>query len=443
MSISFIESNKVVEDFYDRLKEVSVEVENARDLDPVIEKMGDAKVVLLGEASHGTHEFYTWRSAITQRLIREKNFNFIGVEGDWPDCYKINRFVKQYENSGKESFDVVNTFKRWPSWMWANWEIVALIEWLKKFNADLPDNKRAGFYGLDVYSLWDSLGAIIQYLKKNDPEGLEKAREVFRCFEPYSDGEGQAYARALRMVDENCREEVVNLLSEIRKKVPQYNSDPEAALNTGQNAAVAVNAEEYYRTMILSGPRSWNVRDSHMMETLERLLDYHGEDAKAVIWAHNTHIGDARYTNMRNEDMVNIGQLARQKYGREQCYLYGFGSSKGTVVAGESWGAPMKKMLLPEALKDSWEHLLSRMGRENQVLFVNELAGYEPLRDFVGHRAVGVVYDPEHESYGNYVPSVLPQRYDAFHFIDETMALHPIHIKPAGNKIPETYPWNV
>ncbi|MEX0721971.1 MAG: erythromycin esterase family protein [Balneolaceae bacterium] len=442
MSAPFLESTEVKQDIQDVLAGVSVEVENSHDLDSLIEEMGNAKIVLLGEASHGTHEYYTWRTQITKRLMQEKGFNFIGVEGDWPDCYKINRFVKGYENAEKEGQDVVKNFERWPTWMWANWEVVAFIEWLKNHNKELSSHKRKGFYGLDVYSLWQSLDAIINYLEKNDPGGLEKAKAAFRCFEPYRKGEGQAYASATRMVDENCQEEVVDLLADIRRKATQYNTDPEASLNTEQNATVAVNAEKYYRAMVSSSAQSWNVRDRHMAQTLDRLLDYHGPGAKAVIWAHNTHIGDARYTDMHSENMVNIGQLVREKYGLDKCHLHGFGSYSGSVIAGRRWGAPMEEMQMPKAAEDSWEQLLFGMDKENQILFLNRINNFEPLKKEIDHRAIGVVYHPDRESFGNYVPSILPDRYDTFQFLKLTTALHPLHITPESKELPQTYPWN-
>jgi len=421
----------------------SYPLHNREDLDPLFNRIGDARIVMLGEASHGTHEYYTWRSYISQRLIQEKGFNFIAVEGDWPDCYRLNRYIKNYSNAGENAQQVLHQFNRWPTWMWANWEIAALTEWLNQYNQDLAINKKIGFYGLDVYSLWESMESIINYLKNIDPKALKVAEEAYRCFEPYRYEEGKSYARASQFVPELCEQEVVTLLKEIRQKVPQYNSDYENVLSTEQNAFVAVNAERYYRAMIKGGPHSWNVRDSHMADTLERLLQFQGPDAKAIVWEHNTHIGDARATDMSNEGMYNMGELARMKHHEQGVILVGFGSYKGSVIAGRSWGAKMQRMQLPAAQKGSWEYLLHQAGTENKLLIMDDFMNDAFMENHIDHRAIGVVYNPEYEKYGNYVPSILPMRYDAFLYLDQTKALHPLHIQPDGHQIPETYPFGV
>jgi erythromycin esterase len=413
-------------------------------LQPLIDRIGDARIVMLGEASHGTHEYYTWRTHITQRLIDEKGFNFIAVEGDWPDCYRLNRFIKGYDTDAKTAFKVLHEFKRWPTWMWANWEILALATQLKKHNDGLPANKKVGFYGLDVYSLWESMESILQYLKKTDPEALEVAEDAFLCFEPYRRDEGQSYARASMFVPELCEHEVVHLLKEIQQRSSTYNTDHENVFSAEQNALIAVNAEKYYRAMIKGGPHSWNLRDRHMAETLERLLKYHGEKSKVIVWEHNTHIGDARATDMVDEGMYNIGELARMQHHDKGVVLVGFGSYKGAVMAGRSWGATMQAMQMPEAKKGSWEYLLHRAGNENKLLLMDDFSGNDVfMENHIGHRAVGVVYNPQYEQYGNYVPSILPLRYDAFIYLDETSALHPLHIEPDGHQLPETYPFGV
>lgn len=413
------------------------------DLQPLFDLIGDAQIVLLGEASHGTHEYYTWRSYITQRLIKEKGFRLIAVEGDWPDCYRLNRYIKNYPDAGKTSFDVLEQFNRWPTWMWANWEIVALAEWLCQYNKPLSVNNKIGFYGLDVYSLWESMDAIMQYLKKVDPNALKIAEEAFRCFEPYHHDEGKLYARATQFVPELCKDEVVELLRKIQERLPQYNTDYENVFNVEQNAYVTVNAERYYRTMIHGGPHSWNVRDSHMSDTLDRLLQFHGAGTKVIIWEHNTHTGDARATNMTSEGMFNLGELVRLKHHEKGVVLVGFGSYKGEVIAGRSWGAAMQRITVPSARKGSWEYLLHKAGPENKLLLMNDLFDEQFMENHIGHRAIGVVYNPEYEQYGNYVPTLLPLRYDAFIYLDHTHGLHPLHIQPDGHQIPETYPFGV
>lgn len=418
-------------------------LQGTADLAPLFRRIGDARIVMLGEASHGTSEYYTWRAHITKKLIEEKGFNFIAVEGDWPDCYRLNRYVKNYPGAGANAFEVLKEFNRWPTWMWANWEMVALAEWLYKRNLDLPPSKKTGFYGLDVYSLWESMESIMQYLHKTDPGALKIAEEAFRCFEPYRKDEGSSYASAAQFVPELCQQEVVQLLQEIQRRLPLYNTDAENVFSAEQNALVMVNAEKYYRAMVKGGPHSWNLRDRHMADTLERLLKFHGEDSKVIVWEHNTHIGDARATDMSAEGMYNIGELARLQHHEKGVVLVGFGSYRGTVIAGRSWGAPMQKMNVPPARKGSWEYLLHESGAEDKLLIMDDFMNDAFMENHIGHRAIGVVYHPDYEKYGNYVPSILPMRYDAFVYLDETNGLNPLHIRPDGHQVPETYPFGV
>jgi erythromycin esterase-like protein len=327
--------------------------------------------------------------------------------------------------------------------MWANWEIAAFAEWMKKHNEKLPANKRVGFYGLDVYSLWESLDAIIKYLDKKDPETSKTAHKALKCFEPYSDEEGSAYARATLIVPELCVDEVVELLMQIRKNMPLYNTDPEAVMSAEQNAHVVVNAENYYRAMVRPGSESWNIRDHHMAGTLSRLMQFHGARAKAIVWEHNTHIGDARATDMSANGMVNVGQILNEQHGHEGVYSVGFGSYNGTVIAGSEWGDQMKVMHVPNAVQGSWEYILHQLEARNRIVFMNdELKKVIGKKEF-DHRAIGVVYRPQFEHLGNYVPSLMPYRYDAFIYIDKTTALLPLHIEPSGRQIPETFPFGL
>jgi erythromycin esterase len=424
------------------IQERSLPLRSPDDLDPLMDRIGNARIVMLGEASHGTHEYYSWRSHITKRLIKEKGFDFVAVEGDWPDCYKLNRYIKGYTKD-KHAQDVLHQFDRWPTWMWANWEIVALAEWMRQHNSGKPGDRKAGFYGLDVYSLWESMDAIMKYLKKTDPQALEVAEKAFKCFEPYRGGEGWSYTNALRLVPELCETEVTNMLTEIHKKVPQYDSDMENVFSTEQNALVAVNAERYYRAMLAGGPDSWNVRDSHMEETLKRLLEFHGPKSKAIVWEHNTHIGDASATDMAEEGMFNIGELARRQYNAEDVVLVGFGSYEGTVIAGKNWGDEMRVMMVPQGHNESWEFMCHAASPENKLMIMDDFHAEPLFNRPIGHRAIGVVYRPEYEHLGNYVPSIMPLRYDAFIYIDRTKALHPIKIHPNGHLVPDTYPFGI
>ncbi len=329
--------------------------------------------------------------------------------------------------------------------MWANKEVVELAEWLRCHNDRLSQEQRVGFYGLDVYSLWDSLNQVLGYLGKHAPHSLPAARHAFQCFEPFGE-DVQEYAQATRWVDESCENEVVALLGELRRIArPHPNDGREAHFNAEQNALVVKNAEHYYRTMVHGGPGSWNVRDRHMVETLDRLMRHNGAHAKAIIWEHNTHIGDARFTDMADDRMVNVGQLVRERHVADGVVLVGFGSFRGSVIAAKEWEAPMQRMRVPPTRPGSWEDVLHRAGSENRLLLLDEARADKACLEPRGHRAIGVVYHPEYEQYGNYVPTVLPLRYDAFLFIDETRALHPLHeVKPReAIEVPETYPWGV
>ncbi|MDX1653468.1 MAG: erythromycin esterase family protein, partial [Brumimicrobium sp.] len=303
-------------------------------------------------------------------------------------------------------------------------------------------NKRKGFYGLDVYSLWESLEAIMNYLEDEDPSAYETAKSTMRCFEPYKGGDGQKYALSTRLVPEGCSEEVSQLLTEIRRKSSEYNSDPEHAFSTEQNALVARNAEKYYRIMASGSESTWNLRDRHMMDTLNRLMEFHGNEAKGIVWAHNTHIGDASHTDMSDDGLYNIGELGRQEYGKDNVALIGFGSYVGSVLAGSSWGAPVQEMELPEGRENSWEDICNEAG--DQFHISSEVLKKIPeLQRRIGHRAVGVVYNPRHERYGNYVPSVVPERYDHFLFFKESSALNHMDISAEVSKTPETYPYGL
>ena len=420
------------------------------DLDPLLARIGDARFVLLGEATHGTHEFYAWRAAITQRLIEEKGFSFVAVEGDWPDCYAVNRYVKGYPDAGASAEAVVHAFERWPTWMWANREVAELAEWLRAHNASQPVERHVGFYGLDVYSLWDSMREVVQYLERIDPEAARQARRAYGCFDPYHQDE-QQYAAAAALVPTACEDEAVAMLGTLRARAPEYREDGrDAYFAAEQNALIVRNAERYYRAMVRGGSASWNVRDRHMAETLDRLVAHHGAGAKAIVWEHNTHIGDARYTTMRRSRTVNVGQLVREAHGEapdqgDGVMLVGFGTHRGTVIAGEEWGEPMRRVRVPPAREGSWEDVLHRAGDGADLLLVFDGSvngGIRGLEEWRDHRAIGVVYNPDYERFGNYVPTLVPRRYDAFVFVDESRALDALHLRVEAGRPEEmeTFP---
>lgn len=397
--------------------------------DALIDRIGAARIVMLGEASHGTHEYYVLREQLTRRLIAERGFSFVAVEGDWPDCDRVNEAV----TGDRDTDEALHRFARWPTWMWANTEVAEFCRWLRDWNAHHPEAGHAGFHGLDVYSLWESLRAIVGYVREHEPSGLDAVWQAYRCFEPYS-GDPQQYAAATRFVDEDCEDEVVRLLAQARSQDVDF--------NVWQNINVVAGAERYYRAMMQGGRKSWNIRDTHMMDTLDRLLEHYGPHSKAIVWAHNTHVGDARATDMSGAGIVNIGQLARQRYGDDQVVLVGFGSHRGNVIAAPNWGAPWQQLTVPPAREGSLEDVL------HQQLPPQELTVF-PNRDRpvwmtqeLEHRAIGVVYDPEVERWGNYVPTILADRYDAFIWSDRTSALRPMHAVPARGDM-ETYPTGV
>lgn len=408
-------------------------VADAADLDALIERIGDARYVLLGEATHGTAEFYTWRAAFTERLIAERGFSFVAVEGDWPACYRVNRYVRGRlrANNARE---VLHGFDRWPTWMWANHEVAGLAEWMHRYNATQPPSRQAGFYGLDVYSLWDSIHAVTAYLEQEHPELAGTARAAYACFDPYYD-DPQDYARATALVPTSCANEVVQVLHALRDRAIEreetdalHDDAREAYFDAEQNAIIARNAELYYRTMIRGGPTSWNVRDHHMVETLERLMAHHGPAAKAVVWAHNTHIGDARFTDMASHGMVNVGQLVRERHGGDGVVLVGFGTHRGRVMAAPSWGAPMEEMDVPRARPGSFEDACMQAGQGDFLLVFDgsDDGGVRGLEKPWDHRAIGVVYNPRTERWGNYVPTMVAGRYDAFVFVEGSGAVRPL-----------------
>ena len=429
-----------VDDAVDAVRSAAHDLHRPGDLDRLVERFGDCTYVLIGDASHGTSEYYRWRSRLTARLLQERAFSFVAVEGDWTDCYEIDRYVKAMPEAAETAREALEAFERWPTWLWANWEVLELIDWLGLHNRGLAEEDRVGFYGLDVYGLFESMAAVVEYLEGVDPEAADEARDAYRCFEPYGEN-AQEYARATRMVPESCEDEVVDVLTELRRGTGEYDRGRDDHFDAEQNALVARNAERYYREMVGGAADSWNVRDRHMTETLERLRDHHGPGAKGIVWAHNTHVGDARATDMESRGRINLGQLVRERVGRDETALVGTGSYRGSVVAAERWGADLEEMPVPVAREGSYEHVFHRAGGRDRLLLTDDLDD-SALAEPRGHRAIGVVYRPERER-GNYVPTVLPERYDAFLYLDETRALHPIETHVDRDAVADLYPWGL
>ncbi|MCG3087155.1 erythromycin esterase family protein [Sporosarcina cyprini] len=395
-------------------------------LDALVEEAGHAEVVMIGEASHGTHEFYKIRAELSKRLIQEKGFTIVAVEGEWPAAAAVNRFVKGFVEDGSAQDVLQQSFGRWPTWMWVNEEVKEFVEWLKQHNDDLPEMSKAGFYGIDMYSLYESIDELLKFLSENPQYGtdLTLARQAFSCFEPYN-RMPEHYALSTAHFSDECISEVATLLSSIRRNEERFASHHEEDLNVTMNALVAKNAEAYYREMMQDDAISWNTRDLHMVEAINELKKYHGPDAKLIIWEHNTHIGDASETSMKDDNMINVGQLIREEYGLNNTFAIGFGTYEGSVIAADSWGAPLERMTVPPAKFNTWEGQMHAAGPEDKVLLFTD-DNRQLFNEWIGHRAIGVVYNPEFEAYGNFVPSRVGSRYDGFIFIDQSTALHPL-----------------
>ena len=298
------------------IKESATRFNSVSDLKPLLEKAGEAKYVLLGESTHGTSEFYTLRAEISKWLIEHKGFDYICVEGDWPSCHEVNRYIK-YPTSYQNPYDALKAFKRWPKWMWANEEVASLVSWLKQFNDSKENKSKIGFHGIDVYSLFESMSEIVAYLESINSPDVNKAKRAFECFEPFHH-EAQMYGVSASFYGKDCLEELVDLLHSLHVNRDFYPQDLEATLNMELNSLVVQNAEDYYRVMVTDGNESWNIRDRHMVEALQKVSSFYGPESKGIIWEHNTHIGDARATDMADEGMVNVGQLTREQFGHDQ-----------------------------------------------------------------------------------------------------------------------------
>ncbi len=411
------------------LAKKAVALNEITDLDRLIEEASGKKLVLLGEASHGTHEYYKWRAEISKRLIKEKSFNFILVEGDFASLYELNKYVKGFEGAPSSALDVLGSTDRWPQWMWGNHETLELAQWLKEYNEKLPIEKRVGFYGMDVYDEWRSKRSIIDSLRDSYPPFYEKIKELYSCFFAYEDDSWE-YAVAVRNGADDCSDEsrkVVKIINENRTSFSSLNDHGYFYLL--QNSFVVKHAEKFYRKSV-AGMRSesWNARAVHMHKSSKRLLELYGDGSKGIVWAHNTHIGDALYTEMRQVNQVNIGQKSREHFGKENVFLVGFTTYKGEVQAGSRWGSRREVMTIPEAQSNSIEEILQRTGISSfYLIFDQEDREHEELKKPIGNRAVGVVYNPQAD-FRQYVPTIIPMRYDALVFFSETKALNPISL---------------
>jgi erythromycin esterase-like protein len=418
------------------------------DYDSLLELIGDARFVLIGEASHGTHEFYRERALITRRLIEERGFEAVAVEADWPDAYRVNRYVRGApENADAE--EALRGFRRFPTWMWRNAEVLDFVGWLRTHNDGVPAEDAVGFYGLDLYSLHTSVAEVIAYLEKVDPEAAVRAGERYACFERF--GGEQLYGHAVKLgISESCREGVVAQLTELQRSADAtLRRDGLAAeaeqFYAEQNARLVAHVERYYRSMFDDGDMSWDIRDRHMADTLIRLAEHlgrGGDSPRIVVWAHNSHVGDARMTEMGRRGQLNIGQLAREHWSDEVA-LVGFTTYEGTVTAASNWDAPAPtRMRVRPALAGSYEALFHEVGEPRFLVDLTSGEAGEELLSPMLERAIGVIYRPETERASHYFSALLAGQFDAVIHIDETRAVEPLE-RIAGwgaAEPPETYP---
>lgn len=409
---------------------------NARDYDGLVEEFGGRRVVLIGEASHGTHEFYRERAEITRRLIVEKGFRAVAAEADWPDAYRVNRYVRG-ESDDDSADAALSGFKRFPAWMWRNDVVLDFVTWMRAHNDSLQDEEaQAGFYGLDLYSLFTSMGEVLRYLERTDPGAAKRARVLYGCFDHFHD-DPQAYGYGVSYgVSKSCEDEAVRLLAKLREGAAAGDDFFDAE----QNARLVKNAEEYYRSMFRGRVSSWNLRDRHMFETLQALvahLEAGGDPGKVVVWAHNSHLGDARATEMGEQGELNLGQLVREHYGGD-CASIGFSTYAGTVTAASDWDGRAETKRVRPALAGSYEALFHDM---RVARFLVHPPRVEELAHARLQRAIGVIYRPETERQSHYFGARLGAQFDALIHIDETRALAALEaVSDHAEEAPETYP---
>jgi len=436
--------------FHDGLRSLARPLTGDRqDFDPLIALVGDSRFVLIGEASHGTHEFYRIRAEITKRLIREKGFSAIAVEADWPDAYRVNRYV-QGRGGDTDASQALDGFKRFPQWMWRNADVVDFVGWLRDYNDAVAIPQRVGFYGLDLYSLHASMDAVLSYLKKVDPEAALRARQRYACFDHFG-GDPQTYGYAATAgLAASCENEVISQLMELQKSAAKYAAlDGRMAADdlffAEQNAIVVLNAERYYRAMFGRRASTWNMRDEHMAGTLDSLnafLEHDGRESKVVVWAHNSHLGDARATDMSKRGELNLGQLVREHWG-DSVSLIGFTTHSGTVTPSSDWYEPAERKTVRPALEGSYEALFHELGTGD---FFLGLRGNDEailgLRQPLLERAIGVIYRPETERMSHYFQARLPHQFDAILHYDVTHAVEPLERTGLWERgeLPETYP---
>ncbi len=397
---------------------------DAESLSPLVTAAAEARLVLLGESTHGTSEFYSWRDQLSRRLISEQNISFVAVEGDWAALLSVNDYVLGRDQESSSAVDILKSFDRWPQWMWANHEFADFVEWLKDWNADQPAEKQVGLYGLDVYGWARSFDMLQEYLETADEDLAQTIRDLHSGLAAYRN-DGHGYARAAYNFEAYFAPEVQQAVEKLKAHLEALpEAEQRAAWTAKEHAHVVASAERHFRTMALGGAESWNARADHMKSAATRRLRSYGEDARGIFWAHNTHVGDARATSMSEVLQRNIGQMARQKYGPDQAFIVGFSTYQGEAIAGRAWDARPEAMPLVPASTESLDAFLYEQKQE-PYFFLTQKVDWPQLREALGHRAVGVVFQPEHEA-RNYVPSVAAERYDAIIVLPKTSALRPL-----------------
>jgi len=423
---------------------------SGQDYDLLMEVLGDCRFALLGEASHGTHEFYQTRAEITKRLIEERGYSAVAVEADWPDAHRVNRYV-QGRGDDANAVEALSSFKRFPTWMWRNTELVEFITWLRKHNDSLSEGTRkVGFYGLDLYSLHTSARFVLDYLEKVDPEAARRARYRYSCFEHFGENT-QAYGYATSFgLSKTCEDEVVSQLVEMQRQAADLASrdghvEPDEFFIAEQNARLVKNAERYYRAMFESRVSSWNLRDQHMVETLDALVVHLGASPKIAVWAHNSHLGDARATEMGDHGELNVGQLVRERY-RNGALLLGFTTYTGSVTAASDWDGPVERKIVRPALSGSYEALFHETGVPSFLLTLRDNNWFSGVLNKKRlERAIGVIYLPETERTSHYFEARLADQFDAVIHLDETRAVEPLERTSQweAGEVPETFPFAV
>ena len=412
-------------------------------LDKLLQRIGDSRVVLLGEASHGTAEFYEMRARITSELIEKKGFTAVAVEADWPDAAAIDHYI---HGTSPDPMLESSPFSRFPTWMWANRQVLQFVEWLKTYNAQCtPLKSRVGFYGLDLYSLSSSMEAVLNYLDSIDPETAEVARVRYGCLTPWARDPALYGQAMLTRQYRNCEADVITILQNLLRKRADYSmADGKRFFDAEQNARLVKNAEQYYRTMYYAEDNSWNQRDRHMFETLQAVLRFRGAGAKVVVWEHNSHVGDARATEMSARGELNIGQLVRQAYG-DAAYIIGFGTDHGSVAAASEWGGPMEVKQVQPSHMDSYERVFHEVRTDNFLLPLRQPLNDNARRRLMAERlerAIGVTYRPETELQSHYFYACLPRQFDEYIWFDGTRAVEPLHRQNIGGT-PDTFPFGL